>query len=109
MFILLVASSDSPETFEALLNLSQVSILRDHRLAIFFNSESVKFLDNSSMITDIKNLADRGVRLLFCRTSAQTLGMNVEENMMEGTEISSLGDFIGLMEAADRTLFLGWL
>jgi peroxiredoxin family protein len=105
MFILLVASSDTPKTLETVQNLTQASLSKGHRVTVFFNSQSTRLL---SANRGLKNaLSGLDARLLACRTSAQEMGIDSAGDLIDGAELSSLGEFVELMGEAERALFLG--
>lgn len=106
MFILLIGSTDSLTTAEAIKNLASACLKKGHEVAVFFNAESTRLL-KAKKADGFSEIVRRGVRLLACRTSAANLGMASTEDMIEGSEMSSLGELVDLMEASDRTLFLG--
>jgi len=105
MFILLVTSTDTPEILETVNRLTQASVSKGHRVVIFFNSQSTGLLklDRDSN----RALSGLGARLLACRTSAQEMGIASAGDLIEGTELSSMGELVELMEEAERALFLG--
>jgi predicted peroxiredoxin len=107
MFILLVVSTDSPETLETVHHLTQATVSRGHEVTIFFNSQSTRMLGSDRDSPYLPDLSELGVRLLACRTSAQESGLAPKGALMNGAEMSSLGEFVGLMADADRALFLG--
>lgn len=107
MFILLVVFSDSMATMETVEGLTTATLARGHEVTVFFNSKSVRLLEVERDVGRITNLALKGVRLLTCRTSAQEFGLTSPDNLVEGAELSSLGELVELMEDCDRTLFIG--
>ena len=107
MFILLVASTDSQETLETVHRLTQATVSRGHRVVVFFNSQSTRLLGSDRDSPHLPALSELGVRLLACRTSAQEAGLAPKKALMNGAEMSSLGELVGLMADADRALFLG--
>ncbi|UCH57573.1 MAG: DsrE family protein [Candidatus Bathyarchaeota archaeon] len=107
MYVLLVSSSYSPATLKAALNLAKTSMNRGHRVTLFFNEDSTRLLAADRLEAGLAALASRGVRLLACRTSVLEWGLAEPGALMEGAEISSLGELVELMEDADRVLFLG--
>jgi predicted peroxiredoxin len=106
MFILLMTSTDSPETLETVHSLTQASISKGHKVVVFFNSQSTGLL-GLKRDSNLQVLSGQGVRLLACRTSALESGLASSGALMEEAEMSSLGELVGLMEEADRALFLG--
>ncbi len=107
MFILLVVSTDSPETLETVHHLTQATVSRGHEVIIFFNSQSTRMLGSDRDSPYLPDLSKLGVRLLACRTSAQESGLASKGALMKGAEMSSLGELVDLMADADRALFLG--
>ncbi len=107
MFILLVASTDSPETLETVHHLTQATVSRGHRVVVFFNSASTRLLGSDRDSPYLPALSELGVRLLACRTSALETGLAPKGALMMEAELSSLGELVGLMADADRALFLG--
>jgi predicted peroxiredoxin len=107
MFILLLASTDSPETLKTIHGLTRASISRGHSVVVFFNSDSTRLLGSDRNSPDLRSISDMGVRLLACRTSALESGLAPKGALMKGAEMSSLGELVGLMAEADRALFLG--
>ncbi len=107
MFILLVASTDSQETIETVHHLTQATVSRGHRVVVFFNSQSTRLLGSDRESPHLPALSELGVRLLACRTSALETGLAPKGALMNGAEMSSLGELVDLMAEADRALFLG--
>ena len=106
MLILMIGSTDSQATAEKIVNLASASLSRGHQTIVFFNSESTRLLE-SGRIEEFQGLLSRGARLLACRTSAQETGLRSQGDLIEGAEMSSLGELVDLFEASDRTMFLG--
>ena len=106
MFILLITSTEAPETLEIVQGCAQASITRGHSVIMFFNSQSTKFL-SSKRNSNLQSFIEKGARLLACRTSAQKAGLSSQGDLIEGAEMSSLGELVDLFEVSDRTLFLG--
>jgi len=106
MFVLLVASTDSPETLETVHRLTQATVSRGHRVAVFFNSASTRLLGSGRDSPHLHSLSELGVRLLACRTSAQE-AFSPKGALMNGAEMSSLGELVELIAEADKALFLG--
>ena len=106
MFILLVASTDSPETLETVHRITQATVSRGHRIVVFFNSQSTRLLGSDKDSPHLHSLSELGVRLLACRTSALE-ALAPKGALMNGAEMSSLGELVDLMADADRALFLG--
>lgn len=73
---------------------------RGHDVKVFFNEESVKQLADPGSVEGLD--AD----MLACVTACQQLGVE-EDDLVEGARVTSLGEVVTLMEACDRTLFLG--
>jgi predicted peroxiredoxin len=107
MLILLMASMGSQETLETLHKLTLAALSREHDVIIFFNGDSTKLLKDTTAKDEVRELGSRGVRLLACRTSAQEMELTLEEDLMEGAEMSGLGELVELMGEAGRVLFLG--
>ena len=107
MFILLVASTDSQETLETVHHLTQATVSRGHRVVVFFNSQSTRLLGSDRDSPHLPALSELGVRLLACRTSALETGLAPKVPLMNGVEMSSLGELVDLMADAERVLFLG--
>jgi len=104
LLVLLVASSDAPSTLDAVCGLAAASAGRGHEVTVFFHMDGVKLLNVSLRTGRLVHLLPLGVRLLACRTSARERG--VEGDLVEGAEMSSLGELVELMERCDRALFL---
>ncbi|MBC8225081.1 DsrE family protein [Candidatus Bathyarchaeota archaeon] len=107
MFILLVASTDSQETLETVHHLTQATVSRGHRVVVFFNSQSTRLLGSDRDSPHLPALSELGVRLLACRTSVLETGLAPKVALMNGVEMSSLGELVDLMADAERVLFLG--
>jgi predicted peroxiredoxin len=105
MFMLMIGSTDSQATAETVINLAHASLDRGHRVTLFFNAESMRLLE-TGRIEGFHGLISRGVRILACRTSALELGLTLGD-LIEGAEMSSMGELVDLIEASDRALFLG--
>ena len=106
MFILLVVSTDSPETLETVHRLTQATVSRGHRVVVFFNSQTTRLLGSDRDSPHLPALSELGVRLLACRTSALETGLAPKVALMNGAEMSSLGELVDLMADAERVLFL---
>lgn len=106
MFIVMIGSSDSPATAETIVNLTSASLDKGHRVTVFFDAEATRLLEKKR-IGEFSGLISQGVRLLACRTSARELGLTSPGDLVEGAEMSSMGELVDLIEASDRTLFLG--
>jgi sulfur relay (sulfurtransferase) complex TusBCD TusD component (DsrE family) len=107
MNILYVVSTNSMETIETIYYLSRESLSRGHIITIFFNSDSTHLLNSSNDSPFFISLLDLDVRLLACRTSVLDRELASDQQLIEKTEMSSLGELVSLMEEADRTVFLG--
>jgi len=105
MFIVMIGSSDSPATAETIVNLTSASLNKGHRVTVFFDAEATRLLEKKR-IGKFSGLIYQGVRLLACRTSARELGLTPRD-IVEGAEMSSMGELVDLIEASDRILFLG--
>lgn len=105
MFIVMIGSSDSPATAETIVNLTSASLDKGHRVTVFFDAEATRLLEKKR-IGEFSGLISQGVRLLACRTSARELGLTPRD-IVEGAEMSSMGELVDLIEASDRILFLG--
>jgi sulfur relay (sulfurtransferase) complex TusBCD TusD component (DsrE family) len=106
MLILMIGSTDSQATAEKIINLASESLTRGHQTIVFFNAESTRLLEPDGF-EELSGLLSRGARLLACRTSAQEAGLRSQGDLIDGAEMSSLGELVDLFEASDRTLFLG--
>lgn len=106
MFILLIASSESPTTLETIQGLATAAHTREHRIEIFFDAESVQLLNVKGGARNVANLVSQDIRLLACRTSAKELGMASPDDLADGVEMSSLGELAELLDACDRTVFI---
>ena len=106
MLILMIGSTDSRATAEKIVGLASASLERGHRVTVFCNAESTRLLE-PGRVEEFPPLVFRGVRLLACRTSAQELGLASLADLIGGAEMSSMGELVDLVEASDRTLFLG--
>ncbi len=106
MLILMLGSTDSQATAEKIVNLASASLSRGYKTIVFFNAESTKLLE-PGRIEGFPGLLSRGARLLACVTSAQETGLTSQGDLIEGAEMSSLGELVDLFEASDRTMFLG--
>lgn len=105
MFIVMIGSSDFPATAETIVNLTSASLDKGHRVTVFFDAEATRLLEKKR-IGEFSSLISQGVRLLACRTSARELGLTPRD-IVEGAEMSSMGELVDLIETSDRTLFLG--
>jgi sulfur relay (sulfurtransferase) complex TusBCD TusD component (DsrE family) len=106
MLILMIGSTDSRATAEKIVNLASASLSRGHQTTIFFNAESTRLLE-PNRFEELSGLLSSGARLLACITSAQEAGLRSQGDLIEGAEMSSLGELVDLFEASDRTMFLG--
>jgi len=107
MHILLVASSDLPSTLDEAYGLAATAVDRNHKVTIFFHMRAVGLLKASQAADHFTLLIQSGVRLLACRTSAKECGIESEADMIEGAEMSSLGELVEMLDRCDRALFLG--
>ena len=107
MHILLVASSDTPSTLDAACGLAATAVDRGHEVTIFFHMGGVTLLEASRAAGRLAPLISSGVRLLACRTSARERGMESEDDLIEGSEMSSLSELVEMLNRCDRALFLG--
>ena len=101
LLVLLVASSDAPSTLDEVRGLASAAIDRGHEVVVFFYMAGVSLL-KAPADDLLAALVPLGVRLLACRTSAKEEGIGNE--LMEGAEMSSLGEFVELLERCDRVL-----
>jgi predicted peroxiredoxin len=106
MLILIIGSIDSRSTAEKIVNLASAFLDRGHRVTVFCNSESTRLME-PGRVEKFPGLVSKGVRFLVCRTSAQEMGLTSQGDLVKGAEMSSMGHLVDLMEASDRTLFLG--
>ena len=104
--VLFVASTESRATQETAIGLATASLDRGHDVSVFFSERSVRLL-KVGINDEFKVLVERGARLLACRTSAMGLGLKSLEDLVEGAEMSSLGELVDLMGDSDRVLFVG--
>jgi predicted peroxiredoxin len=72
----------------------------------FFTERSVTLLKKTREKGGSSRFPD-GLKLLACRTSAATHGLASRRDMVEGAEMSSLGELVDLMTDSDRVLFVG--
>ena len=107
MHILLVASSDTSSTLDAACGLATAAVNRGHEVTIFFHMGGVTLLGASQAVDRLAPLISSGVRLLACRTSAKERGIESGDDLMEGSEMSSLSEFVEMLDRCDRTIFLG--
>ncbi len=107
MFILLVVSSESEETARTVTGLAEAALGRGHRVAVFFNDESVRLVRARGGYPGLVGLISRGVDVLICRTHAMLSGLPSPRDFARGVEMSSLGALVDLMGEADRTMFVG--
>jgi len=105
-FILLIASTESESTVEAVRGLAEAALARGHGVTAFFNEGSVGLLKRSGEKGGSR-LFPAGLQLLACRTSAATHGLTSLDDMVDGAEMSSLGELVDLMTDSDRVLFVG--
>ena len=107
MLILLVASSEAPSTLESAIGLADIAVRRGHEVAVFFHMGGVHLLKAPQASNRLAALASQGARLLACRTSAKERGIESEDELADGAEMSSLSQLIELLDRCDRALFLG--
>lgn len=107
MFILIVVSSNSTSKMKTAYGLASASIRRGHRVTIFFFMSGVKLLADKRGAEEPASLIEAGVKLLACRTSVTDQGIESEESIVSGADMSSLGELVELMDRCDRTLYLG--
>jgi len=96
-FLLIVSN---PRMLRHVKGLASAANDRGHDVKVFFNEESVKLLAEPGSVEGLD--AD----MLACVTACQQLGVG-EGDLVEGARVTSLGEMVTLMEACDRTLFLG--
>ena len=104
MFFLLVVSQDSQAVAEDLRGLVASSVAKGYKVAVFFNEDSVRLLNADR--DELKSLPV-GVRLFACRTSAMSHSLSKREDLILGSEMSSLVELVDLLDEADRCIFLG--
>ena len=107
MRILLVAYSDSEATAEKIEGLAKAALTRRHEVTVFLNGVSVRLVESGRRTREFSDLVADGVRLLVCRTSAATSGIESPDQLVGGAEMSSLSELVDLMEESGRVLFLG--
>jgi predicted peroxiredoxin len=107
MRILLVAYSDSEATAEKIEGLAKAALAHGHEVTVFLNGVSVRLVESGRRTRGFPNLLIDGVRLLVCRTSATTSGIESPDQFVGGTEMSSLSELVDLMEESGRVLILG--
>jgi predicted peroxiredoxin len=107
MRLLLVAYSDSKVVKETIIGLSSAARDRGHDVTVFFDGGSVGLVRSGRANRDIERLTPEGVRLLVCRTSAATSGLESLRDLVRGAGMSSLAELVELTEESDRTIFLG--
>ena len=103
---MLIASTESESTLKTVKGLAEAALARGHGVTAFFNQGSVGLLKKSG-VKGGRRLFPRGLNLLACRTSAATNGLKSLNDMVEGAEMSSLGELVDLMADSDRVLFVG--
>lgn len=106
MFILLIASTESESTLKTVNSLAGAALARGHGITAFFNEGSVNLLKKTGEKGGSR-LFPAGLQLLACRTSATTHGLTSLDYMVEGAEMSSLGELVDIMTDSDRVLFVG--
>lgn len=107
MFILLIASSESEETARTVVGLAEAALGRGHRVAVFFNDESVRLVRARGGYPGLVGLLSQGVDILICRTHAMLSGLPSPRDFAREVEMSSLGALVDLMGEADRTMIVG--
>lgn len=107
MRILLVAYSDSEATAKKIEGLTKAALTRGHEITVFLNGVSVRLGKSEGLTRGFSDFVANGVRLLVCRTSAATSGIESRDQLMGGSEMSSLSELVELLEENDRVLFLG--
>lgn len=98
MHILLVVSN--PRVLRHVKGVAEAARLRQHRVTVFFNEESVKLLLEPGALGGLK------AEMLACSTACETMGVR-EGDLVEGSRVTSLAEVVTLMEGCDRTLFMG--
>ncbi|MCW3979627.1 MAG: DsrE family protein [Candidatus Bathyarchaeota archaeon] len=101
-----MASTESKSTSDTVRGLAEAALARGHRVTAFLNEKSVRLL---------RKIGDggaprpfpRSLQILACRTSAATNGLKSLNDMVDGAEMSSLGELVDLMTDSDRVLFVG--
>ena len=86
--------------------LADAALSRGHEVTLFFSDVSVRLLLRGGD-GGFSELGSSGSRLLACRTSVVTSGIPSEGGLVEGVEMSSLGELVGIIEEHDRVLFMG--
>jgi len=107
LFLVIVVSSDAPSTLETTCGLASAAACRGHGVTIFFYMEGVRLLEASRVGDLLVSLVSAGVRLLACRTSVHEWGIGSGDGLVEGVEMSSLGELVDLLDGFDRAVFLG--
>jgi sulfur relay (sulfurtransferase) complex TusBCD TusD component (DsrE family) len=109
MHFLLIASSDMQSTLSMVCGLISAAVKKGHEITVFFYMEGVCLLKPSRahMRKCLVPLISMKVKFLLCGTSAIKFGMESKDDMIEGTEMSSLSELIEIMDRCDRVLFMG--
>ncbi len=107
MRILIVVYSDSDVTAKKIEGLAKAALARGHEVTVFLNGVSVKLVISGGRSNGFSDLVADGVRLLVCRTSVATSGIESHDQLMGGVEMSSLSELVDLMEESGRVLFIG--
>ena len=107
MRMLLAAYSDSEATAEKIEGLAKAALARGHEVTVFLNGVSVRLVKSGGRTSGFSDLVANGVRLLVCRTSAATSGIESPNQSVRGAEMSSLSELVDLIEESGRVLFLG--
>lgn len=105
MIILLVVSSDAPSTIETVSNLASIMTGKGHNVTAFFHMKGVRFLKAPQASSRFSAAQANGLRVLACRTSVKDNGINSENELIEGTEMSSLAVLVEMLSLCDRVLF----
>ena len=79
-----------------------------HEVTIFFDADAThNLVANQTVANRIAGLIKQGVRVLVCRESARSRGINTEKDLIEGVVESSLGGLTDLMGKHDRIIAFG--
>ena len=97
----------TPSTLDTACGLASAAVERGHEVTVFFHMGGVSLLQASRAADRLAHVITLGVRLLACRTSAKERGMESEDDLMEGSVISSLSELVEMLDRFDRILFLG--
>jgi sulfur relay (sulfurtransferase) complex TusBCD TusD component (DsrE family) len=109
MHFLFIASSDMQSTLSMVCGLISAAAKKGHEITVFFHMEGVRLLmaSRDHVRKYFAPVIPMKVKFLSCRTSAIKFGMESKDDMIEGAEMSSLGELIEIMGRCDRVLFLG--